>query len=53
MNKVKDITKNPLFIGSMFIGLGVGFIFDSIPAGLFLGLGFGYIITHLYKSGNN
>lgn len=50
---MKNISKNPLFIGSMFIGLGLGFICNNIPAGLFIGMGVGYIITHIFKSTDN
>ena len=27
----------------MFIGLGLGFIFQEVPAGLFIGMGAGFI----------
>jgi F0F1-type ATP synthase assembly protein I len=45
---MKDITKSPLFLGAMFIGLGLGFVFDHIPAGIMLGLGIGYILSHFF-----
>ena len=28
----------------IFIGMGIGFLFDNIPAGLFLGLGCGFLV---------
>ena len=33
----------------IFIGMGFGFIFDSLPAGIFLGLGGGFVLMILTK----
>lgn len=32
-----------IFVGCMFIGLGLGFYFNMIPIGLFIGMGVGFI----------
>ena len=44
---MKNVTKSPVFIGSMFIGLGLGIILDQVPGGLFLGMGLGYILSYV------
>jgi len=28
----------------LFIGMGLGFIYDAVPAGIFLGLGLGFLL---------
>jgi len=51
MKKQKDPKsqiKGLLFIGPMFAGLGLGFIFGNIPAGLFTGMGIGFAFQALY-----
>lgn len=35
--------------GCMFIGMGIGFLFNAIPVGLMIGLGTGFLITGFYK----
>ena len=32
-----------IFVGCMFIGLGLGFYFNMIPIGLFIGMGVGFV----------
>lgn len=46
---MKNRYKNPLFIGSMFTGIGLGFIFDNVAAGVFLGIGLGFILSYIFK----
>jgi hypothetical protein len=51
MKKPKDQKsqiKGLLFIGPMFAGMGLGFIFGNIPAGLFIGMGIGFAFQALY-----
>jgi len=37
-----------LFIpAGLFIGFGLGFIFNNLPAGIFLGLGIGFLLFGL------
>ena len=42
--------KSTLFQGSMFIGLGLGFMCDQIPGGVILGMGIGLILSYVFKS---
>ena len=42
--------KSPLFVGSMFIGLGVGFMWDQIPGGVILGMGVGFILSYFFNN---
>ena len=48
-----DHYKSPLFFGSMFIGLGIGFICDQIPGGVILGMGVGYILSYFFNKPEN
>lgn len=32
-----------LFLAFMFLGMGIGFLFDNIPSGLFVGMGLGFL----------
>ena len=36
-----------VFIGSMFVGLGVGAFFDQEGAGMLIGMGVGYIASEI------
>jgi hypothetical protein len=48
-----DYYKSPLFIGSMFVGLGMGFMCEQIPGGVILGMGVGYILSYFFKTSEN
>lgn len=48
MDKQKKQIQGLLFIGPMFAGMGLGFIFGNIPAGLFTGMGIGFAFQALY-----
>lgn len=51
MKKEKDQKsqiKDLLFVGPMFAGMGLGFIFGSFLAGLFTGMGVGFAFQALY-----
>ena len=37
-----------VFSGPMFIGLGIGFIFGYVAAGVLIGMGVGFILQFLY-----
>lgn len=41
-----------LFSGPMFIGLGIGFIFNQVAAGVLIGIGIGFILQFLYLRKN-
>jgi hypothetical protein len=47
-DKQKNQIKGLLFIGPMFVGMGLGFIFGNIPAGLFSGMGLGFAFQALF-----
>ena len=34
----------------LFIGLGIGFVFDEITAGIFLGLGGGFLVMIIVRA---
>jgi len=40
-------------VACMFIGLGVGIIFNWMPAALFIGMGVGFLIMAVWKYKNN
>lgn len=56
MKKSKESKKDDkegLFIpAGLFIGLGLGFLFDQIVAGVMLGLGLGFLAMALLKNKN-
>jgi hypothetical protein len=33
-----------VFVGAMFIGMGVGFLLNAIAVGLFIGMGVGFLL---------
>ena len=39
----KEILGWAVFMGAMFIGMGIGSIFDQTGAGMLIGMGVGYI----------
>ena len=41
--------ENKIFLGCMFVGIGVGFIFEHIPAGVMIGMGIGFILQQIYS----
>jgi hypothetical protein len=38
-----------LLPGCMFIGMGIGFIFNIVPVGILIGMGVGFLATAIYK----
>ena len=48
MDKKKDGIGNNLFVGFMFIGLGVGFYTGNIPMWVLIGMGVGFISKALF-----
>ncbi|KKB34169.1 hypothetical protein [Bacillus thermotolerans] len=42
-----DKKTNLLIPGGLFIGMGLGLIFNNVAAGVFLGLGTGFIFSTL------
>ncbi len=57
MNNTKKVNPANFFMpGCMFIGMGIGFIFNAIPVGLLIGMGVGLLATgiyHIYHSKEN
>lgn len=42
-----------LFVGFMFIGIGIGMAIDKAGIGTMVGMGFGFIAAAIYKSEKN
>jgi len=57
MEKVKQRKKgtpgNVIFVGCMFIGIGIGMYFHSTGIGTLIGIGVGYIIKAIIDSKTN
>ena len=49
MSEKKHHWSGEVFVGLMFIGMGLGFIFGDVAAGLFLGMGVGFILASLIR----
>ncbi len=50
--ETKKIT-GVLFVGCMFVGMGIGFVLHQMPAGLFIGMGVGFLASAAYRARNN
>ncbi|HGY08871.1 MAG TPA: hypothetical protein ENK37_02295 [Oceanithermus profundus] len=46
--KRKD-ARNRIFVGFMFVGMGIGWLFDQLVPGLFIGMGVGFIVQALLE----
>tara|TARA_B100001750_G_C15211550_1_gene448554 strand:- start:470 stop:637 length:168 start_codon:yes stop_codon:yes gene_type:complete len=44
-----DFYQNPIFVGCMFVGMGIGMYVDDTGAGTILGMGVGFIFKGLYS----
>ena len=55
-NNNKDKEKNKisgaLFVGCMFIGMGIGYFTGNNGAGLFIGMGVGFLASAAYHARN-
>ena len=48
--KEKSEDYSGLFIpGGLFMGMGLGFVYNQLPAGIFIGLGIGFVLMGLSK----
>ena len=52
-NKKEDKRGENIFVGCMFIGIGLGFLFEHMPAGTMIGMGVGCIAQQLYSKSSN
>ncbi len=43
------VNSGSVFVGCMFIGMGIGFIFNAITPGVLIGMGVGFIWMSLLK----
>jgi hypothetical protein len=46
----KEQASGLIFVGCMFIGMALGFLFGNVPFGLFGGMGVGFITMGLVKA---
>ena len=38
-----------MFVGCMFLGIGIGFLIGELPAGAMIGMGIGFIAQKLFE----
>ena len=38
-----------MFVGCMFVGIGIGFLVDEVPAGTLIGMGVGFILQKVFN----
>jgi len=48
MKKKKDNPGNYMFVGALFVGLGMGMYFGRPDVGVLLGLGVGFLLLAFY-----
>jgi hypothetical protein len=51
-NKEKNKVSGALFVGCMFVGMGIGFFTGYLTAGLFIGMGVGFLASAAYRTRN-
>ena len=44
-----DFYQNPIFIGCMFLGMGIGMYLGELGAGTMVGMGLGFLFKGLYS----
>tara|TARA_B100000287_G_scaffold408861_1_gene435661 strand:- start:414 stop:566 length:153 start_codon:yes stop_codon:yes gene_type:complete len=47
---MKKLYRSPLFTGSMFVGMGLGFMCDQIPGGVLIGMGVGFLLSYFLNN---
>ena len=52
-NKKENKKDENIFVGCMFVGTGLGFLVDNIPAGARIGMGVGFIAQQIYSKSSN
>ena len=43
----------PIFVGCMFVGIGIGMFFGETGVGTMIGMGVGFIVDSLYSKKKN
>ncbi len=38
-----------MFVGCMFVGIGIGFLVGEVPAGTLIGMGIGFILQKVFN----
>lgn len=51
--KDSDHTGSYIFVGCMFIGMGIGMALGDTGIGMFIGMGVGFLASAMYKSEKN
>ena len=46
---MSDFYKNPIFVGCMFVGMGIGMYIGATGAGTMIGMGVGFIFSELFS----
>ena len=41
---------NNIFVGCMFIGIGIGYLFGHIPEGTLIGMGIGFLAKFIFTN---
>ena len=50
---MSDFYKNPIFLGCMFVGIGIGMYLGEKGAGTMIGMGAGFILAQIYSKKKN
>ena len=48
-DKKEDDIESYIFIGCMFLGMGIGMAFGNTGIGIMIGIGTGFLLSSLYK----
>ena len=51
-NKNWDKISGAVFVGCMFLGIGIGMIYDNVSIGTLIGMGVGFIASAIVKAKN-
>ena len=49
--KEKNKVAGTIFVGCLFLGMGIGFLTGHLVPGLFIGMGVGFIAGAVYRDG--